>query len=238
MNIILTGFMRTGKSTVGRRLAKRLGWKFVDVDPLIEAAAKMSIPRVFAERGEPVFRRLERRAIGRAVHAQDQVIATGGGAFVDAQSRAKLRVSGPVVCLTARPQVILARIGRRLEARPLLCGAANPLSRIRALLGRRAAVYGQADMTVDTSSLSIDEVVERIWTKLSPRVCRSWRYFLDHVGELSPRYGGKYVVVVDDRIVGSGDTQLAAYQHAESRLAKKDAGIYYIPLPEESLTAL
>ena len=238
MNIILTGFMGTGKSTVGRRLAKRLGWTFVDVDRLIESSAKMPILRIFAERGEPVFRRLERRAIGRAIHAQHQVIATGGGAFVDAQSRAKLRVSGPVVCLTARPQVILTRIGRRLEARPLLSGASNPLSRIRALLNQRAAAYAQADLTVDTSSLSIDEVVERLWAKLSPCVCRSWRYFLDHVGELSGRYGGKYVVVADERIVGSGQTQLEAYRHAAPRLAHKDAGIYYIPLPEESLTAL
>lgn len=238
MNIILTGFMGTGKSTVGKRLAKRLGWTFVDVDQLVEAVAKMPIARIFAERGEAVFRRLERRAIGRVIRAQEQVIATGGGAFVDPQSRAKLRVSGPVVCLTAKPQVILDRVGRRLDARPLLAGVANPLSRIRALLAQRAAAYGQADITIDTSSLSTDEVVERIWAKVSPCLCRSWRYFLDHVGELSGRYGGKYVVVVDDRIMGSGDTQLAAYQHAASRLANKDAGIYYIPLPEESLTAL
>ena len=238
MNIILTGFMGTGKSTAGRRLAKRLGWTFVDVDRLIETSARMPIARIFAERGEAVFRRLERRAINRIVHGREQVIATGGGAFVDPQSRAKLRVSGPVVCLTARPQVILARVGRRLDARPLLAGSPSPLGRIRALLAQRAAAYAHADLTIDTSSLSIDEVAERIWAKLSPCLCRSWRYFLDHVGELSERYGGKYVVVVDDRVVGSGQTQLAAYQRAESRLAKKEAGIYYIPLPEESLTAL
>lgn len=238
MNIILTGFMGTGKSTVGRRLAKRLGWTFVDVDRLIETSARMSVARIFAERGEAIFRRLERRAIGRVIRGHEQVIATGGGAFVDPQSRAKLRVSGPVVCLTARPQVILARVGRRLDARPLLVGHANPVARIRALLAQRAAAYAHADLTMDTSSLSPDEIVERIWAKLSPCLCRSWRYFLDHVGELSGRYGGKYVVVVDDRIMGSGDTQLAAYQHAASRLANKDAGIYYIPLPEESLTAL
>ena len=238
MNIILTGFMGTGKSTVGKRLAKRLSWTFVDVDRLIETSAKMPVARIFAERGEAVFRRLERRAIGRVIRAHEQVIATGGGAFVDAQSRAKLRVSGPVICLTARPQVILARVGRRLDARPLLVGHPSPLGRIRALLAQRAAAYAHADLTIDTSSLSVDEAVERVWEKLSPCLCRSWRYFLDHVGELSERYSGKYVVVVDDHIVGSGDTQLAAYQRAESRLAKKDAGIYYIPLPEESLTAL
>ncbi len=106
------------------------------------------------------------------------------------------------------------------------------------MLAKRAAAYAHADLTMDASSLSPDDIVERIWAKLSPCLCKSWRYFLDHVGELSERYGGKYVVVVDDRIVGSGETQLAAYQHAAPRLARKDAGIYYLPLPEESLTAL
>jgi shikimate kinase len=238
MNIILTGFMGTGKSSVGKRLAKRLGWEFVDVDRLIEAGARMPIARIFAERGEPVFRRLERRAIARAAKGDRQVIATGGGAFVNPESRARLRLTGPVICLTAKPQVILGRIGKRVDARPLLAGRAGPLARIRALLARRAPAYAHADLTIDTSALSVDEVVERIWETLSSSLCQSWRYFLDHVQQLSGRYGGKYVVVANDRILGSGDTQLAAYRHAARRLADKDAGIYYIPLPEESLTAL
>jgi shikimate kinase len=238
MNIILTGFMGTGKSTVGKRLAKRLGWNFVDVDREIEARAGMPIARIFAERGEPVFRRLERRAVTRAAKGTEQVIATGGGAFVNPVSRATLRLAGPVICLTAKPQVIFARVGKRADARPLLAGHGSPLARIRLLLARRAAAYAQADLTVDTSNLSIDEVVERIWDTLSSSLCRSWRYFLDHVEQLSGRYGGKYVVVAQDRILASGDTQLEAFRHAGRRLADKDAGIYYIPLPEESLTAL
>lgn len=237
MNIILTGFMGTGKTTVGRRLAKRLGWKFVDVDQLVEAGAKMPIARVFADRGEAVFRRLERRYISRVVRNRDQVIATGGGAFVDPSSRAQLRVSGPVVCLAAKPRVILSRVGRRIEARPLLRGA-NPLLSIRALLSRRASAYAQADLTIDTSELSIDDVVQRLWDQLSPYLCKSWRYLSEHAGTLAGRYGGKYVVVADGRIVASGDTQLEAYQNACQHLPqKRDVGIYYIPLPEESLTA-
>ena len=237
MNIILTGFMGTGKTSVGKRLAKRLGWRFIDLDQLIEAAAGMPITRIFAERGEAVFRRLERRCIGRVIHGQQQVIATGGGAVLDPQNRARLRVSGPVVCLTARPQAIVERIGRRLDARPLLRGHANPLPRIRHLLQRRAKAYALADVTIDTTNLSVDEVAERVWAQVSPGLCRSWQYLLDHTGQLSQRYGGKYVVVVDDRIVASGETQFKAYQNA--RLVKsREAGIYYIPLPEESLTAL
>lgn len=239
MNIVLTGFMGTGKTAVGKRLAKRLGWRFVDVDQLIEAAAKMPIARIFAERGEAVFRRLERRAINRVIHAHQQVIATGGGAFVDPQNRARLRASGPVICLTARPRTILARVGHKAQTRPLLAGHADPLSRIRTLLGQRARAYAQADLVIDTSELSVDEVMERLWGELSPRLCRSWQYLLEHSSALAQRYAGKYIVVVENRILASGQTQLEAYQNASSRLTeKREAGIYYIPLPEESLTAL
>lgn len=244
MNIILTGFMGTGKTVVGRRLAKRFGWRFVDLDQLIETTAKMPIPRIFAERGEAVFRRLERRCISRVVHERQQVIATGGGAFVNPESRARLRVSGPVVCLTARPQAILARVGRRLAARPMLAGHGSPLARIRVLLSQRTRAYAQADLTIDTSDLTVEDVVDRLWDKLSPCLCPSWQYLLDHAEELAARYGGKYIVVVEHRIVGSGETQLEAYQNAhlppsaQRVMERRHAGIYYIPLPEESLTAL
>jgi shikimate kinase len=239
MNIILTGFMGTGKTSVGKRLARRMGWRFVDVDRLIEASAKMSIPGIFAQRGEAVFRRLERRWISRIIHGRHQVIATGGGAFVDPQSRARLRLSGPVVCLTATPQAVLARVGRRLASRPLLAEGRDPLARIRALLRLRAAAYAKADLTIDTTHLAVEEVVERLWKELAPYLCRSWQYVQEHTLELAHRYGGKYIVVVDDQVVATGQTQLEAYHNAPHRLTeKRDAGIFYIPLPEESLTAL
>jgi shikimate kinase len=239
MNIILTGFMGTGKTAVGKRLAKRLGWKFVDVDALIEAKSGMPIAQLFVERGEPVFRRLERRIIGGVARGDRQVIATGGGAVVDPKNRERMRARGLVVCLTARPQTILARVGHRLAARPMLAGTSTPLARVRALLGQRARAYAQADLTLDTSGLSVDEVAERLWAQLSPCLCQSWQYLRDHAGRLAQRYGGKYVVAVGDRIIGCGDTQLEAYQKTRPRLAEQEgAGIYYIPLPEESLTAL
>ncbi len=248
MNIILTGFMGTGKTSVGKRLAKRFGWTFVDVDQLIETSAQMSIAQLFAKRGEAVFRRLERRHISRAVRGSEQVIATGGGAFIDAENRARLRLSGPVICLSATPQAILARVGRRITTRPLLQGSKNPLARIQALLRQRARAYRQADLTLDTSALTIQEVVDRLWQQLSPCICKSWQYLRRHAHELTHRYGGKYVMVVDDRIVATGDTHLAAYQNAHrrrdssrhvlQRLIRREAGIYYIPLLEESRTAL
>jgi len=238
MNIILTGFMGTGKTAVGKKLAKRLGWKFVDVDELIERSAKIPIAKIFSEHGEAVFRRLERRHILRAIHRRHQVIATGGGAVLDPQNRFRLRASGPVVCLTAKPQTIVNRVGKKSHIRPLLHGGKTPLLRIKTLLAQRAKFYGQADLTIDTSTLSVDDVVERLWQKLSPCLCKSWQYLLERAPGLSQRYGGKYIVVVDDRIVGSGVTQLEAYQNASQHLREKpDAGIYYIPLREESLTA-
>jgi shikimate kinase len=239
MNIVLIGFMGTGKTAVGKRLAKRLGWKFVDVDALIEASAKMPIAKIFSERGEAVFRRLERRLISRVAHGRQQVIATGGGAFVNPKNRSLLRASGTVICLTAKPSVILKRVSHKLKSLPMLAGAAKPLTRIHTLLEQRAPAYAQADLTIDTSRLSVEDIVERLWQQLSPCVCKSWQYLLEHAPELSVRYGGKYIVVVENRIVASGDTQLEAYQHAPPQLVqKREAGIYYIPLPEESLTAL
>lgn len=255
MNITLTGFMGTGKTAVGKRLAKRLDWRFVDIDALIEAGACMPIAKIFAERGEQVFRRLERRHISRIIRGDRQVIATGGGAFIDAQNRARLRVSGPVICLTARPQTILNRVKGKIALRPLLAGSANPLVRVRTLLHERQRAYAQADLTVDTTALSVEDVVDRLWEKLSPCLCKSWQYLLAHSKELAQRYGGKYIVVVENRIIASGETQLKAYHNAclprptgkvddaRRRQApthltnKQDAGIYYIPLPEESLTA-
>jgi shikimate kinase len=239
MNITLVGFMGTGKTSAGRRLARRLGWRFVDLDRLIEEAAHKPIAQIFTEHGEPVFRRLERRFVRRAVQGRHQVIATGGGAILDPQNRSRLRASGPVICLTAKPRAILARVGRRLAARPLLSRAADPLARIRALMHERAPAYAKADWTLDTTDLSVEEVVERLWERLSPCLCQSWQYLLDHMHELAPRYGGKYVVVVENRIIASGDSQLEAYRNAPHRLTeKREAGIYYIPLPAESVTAL
>lgn len=238
MNITLTGFMGTGKTAVGKRLAKRLGWRFVDVDELIEACSKLSVARIFQKHGESVFRRLERRCISQVVRGKQQVIATGGGAFIDSHNRAQLRVSGPVICLNARPQVILSRIGNKLSERPLLADSPNPLAKIRALLSHRAHDYAQADATIDTSNLTVDEVVDRIDAILSPCLCKSWDYFLSHVDVLSQRYGGKYVAVADKTIIASGQTQLEAFKKAKARLTEhRELGIYYIPLAEEALTA-
>lgn len=163
-NIILTGFMGTGKSTVGKTVADRLGWPFIDTDVLIEEETQMTIPTIFAERGEPYFRALERAMIARVCLGAGQVIATGGGAMTSEENVRVLKENGAVICLTAQPEVILSRVQSNTN-RPLLQGEA-PLTKITRLLNARAGAYEKADFTVDTSSLTVNEVVETICAQL------------------------------------------------------------------------
>ncbi len=169
VKVILTGFMGTGKTAVGQRLAQRLGGAFVDTDALIESAEGQTIERLFAERGEAYFRAAERRAVEAAVAIAGGVIATGGGAIVDEENFRRLHGAGPIVCLSASPEVILTRVRADGVARPLLAGA-DPAARLRKLLAQRAAAYAKADFSVDTSAIDIETVVERIVGFLA-----SWR---------------------------------------------------------------
>src|SRR5262245_962325 len=111
--------MATGKTEVGRRLARLVDRPFMDIDALVEAAAGHSVAEIFAREGEPRFRSLERAAVERACEVPDAVIATGGGTLLDAENRRRLAAAGPIVCLTARPEAILRRVGDP-GSRPLL----------------------------------------------------------------------------------------------------------------------
>ncbi len=159
--IVLTGFMGTGKTEVGRRLARLLGRPFVDTDDLVEAAAGRSVADIFTAEGEPRFRALEREAVERACGVPEAVIATGGGTILDPENRRRLAAAGPIVCLAARPEVILRRV-RNPASRPLLATAPDRAGRVEALLAARASTYALASHTVDTSGLTVDEVVERV----------------------------------------------------------------------------
>jgi len=161
--LILTGFMGTGKTEVGRRLARATSRAFVDTDNLVEVAAGRSIADIFAAEGETRFRELEREAVRQAVAVPDAVVATGGGALLDPESRRVLLAAGPVVCLTAAPEEILRRVGAGGE-RPLLAGEtpAERLAAIRALLDARDASYRMATHRIDTTGRSIDDVVGEI----------------------------------------------------------------------------
>ena len=159
-NIIVTGFMGTGKSAVGNLLAQRLQREFIDTDTLIEHAAGQPIARIFAEKGETYFRELEKQMIRQVCQKQEIVIATGGGAIVNVDNATCLKESGTVICLTASPETIVQRVQGNKD-RPLLQGE-EPLMKIRSLLTARAEAYAQADITIDTSALNPSEVVEVI----------------------------------------------------------------------------
>jgi shikimate kinase len=158
-NIALTGFMAVGKTHVGRKLARRLGWRFVDVDRAIERDEACKVQEIFRRDGEARFRVLEKQKLREILAKERQVIATGGGAVMDEENLALLKEKALLVCLTAKPETILGRV--RGGKRPLL-DVADREPRVRELMNRRAPVYAQAHATIDTENLSIDQVVEQV----------------------------------------------------------------------------
>ena len=165
--VILTGFMATGKTQVGRKLAALVGAPFFDTDALVESETGRTIADVFARDGEPRFRALERAAVERACGVEDAVVATGGGTLLDPENRRRLAAAGPVVCLTATPEELLRRVGGGAD-RPLLSGG-DRLGRIRELLAARAEAYASATHTIDTTGLGVDDVVARVQSLVAGR---------------------------------------------------------------------
>lgn len=167
-SIVLVGMMGAGKSSVGRRLAARLAIPFVDADAEIEQAAVMSIAEIFESHGEPYFRAGEVRVIARLLEHGPQVLATGGGAFINAQTRANIRAKGISVWLKADLDVLTRRLKRRSD-RPLL-KTSDPVATLVNLLAEREPIYGEADFTVvsrDTShEIIVDEIVAGVCGKL------------------------------------------------------------------------
>ena len=164
--VVLVGFMGTGKTAVARVLARRLGTEVVDTDALVTAEAGKPISRIFAEDGEPAFRRMETRVLEKLAAASDtpraNVIATGGGIVLKQRNWTLLRALGDVVCLSARPSTILDRVGTA-DDRPLLAGSREEvLARINALQGRRTQAYAQADWICPTDGLTPEQVAGRI----------------------------------------------------------------------------
>lgn len=159
-NIYLVGFMATGKTSVGKELAKRKKLQFIDLDELIEFKEKRTIADIFAKNGEPYFRRLEKAALKEASKEKNFVVACGGGIVLDKDNIRTMKESGIIICLTASPAVILKRASA-YRHRPLL-NVSNPRKQIELLLKLRSPYYAQADKAIDTSSLSIKETVEKI----------------------------------------------------------------------------
>jgi 3-dehydroquinate synthase len=159
-NIILTGFMGTGKTTVGRLVAERLARPFLDMDGWIVSAAGRSIPQIFAEEGEAEFRRLESQACLALGEGRPKVIATGGGTMLRAENRAALEQAGIVICLEASTDAILERVGMGND-RPML-GDGDRKARIAELLDQRTAAYALAPHHIDTTGLTAEVVADRV----------------------------------------------------------------------------
>ncbi len=152
--------MGTGKSATGRRLAKRLGAEFVDMDQVIEKEAGMTISEIFDRFGEPYFRRLEKEAVCSLAGSDGKVIATGGGVVLDPENIQTLKKIGSVICLTATAETIYERV-RYKSHRPLL-QVADPVGRIMELLKERQPHYAMADYHIPTDGETVAEIVDKI----------------------------------------------------------------------------
>ena len=159
-NIYLVGFMATGKTSVGLALAKRLNKEFLDLDDLIEEKTGKRINEIFKEKGEPYFRKLEKEALKEVAQKKDLVIGCGGGLVVDPGNLSLLKETGTVICLSAAVDKILFR-SKGTDQRPLL-NVSDPKVKVIELLVKRGPFYKKAHFTIDTTDLTVEQVVDKI----------------------------------------------------------------------------
>ncbi|MCD6317744.1 3-dehydroquinate synthase [Candidatus Aerophobetes bacterium] len=213
MNIVLVGFMGTGKSRIGKLLARRLGMEYLDTDEIIEKRERKSIYQIFKEEGEDYFRKVESEVVEKVAKLNGYVIATGGGVVLKQVNVNFLRKKGFIICLTAEPQIIWQRV-KHNNQRPLLSGFSNPREKVRKLLNRRAPFYSKADITIDTSYLSEEKVVDKIVNSLPKERIqvnlgyRSYPIFIgsniDEVGVIAKGFNlSKRILIVSDTRVWS-----------------------------------
>ena len=164
-SVVLVGLMGAGKSTIGKRVAQMLGVNFIDADTEIETVSRMTIPELFERYGEPEFRDLERRVIRRILRTGPKVLATGGGAFMNEQTRRAIARAGVSVWLKAELDVLMERVGRKSN-RPLL-KTADPRATMQALMDQRYPVYSQSDITIisreEKKEVMAGEVVDALY---------------------------------------------------------------------------
>lgn len=166
-NIVLTGFMGAGKSSAGKKLAERLEMQVVDTDELIERRAGMKISEIFSRYGEPHFRELEKEVVEEVSKLENHVIITGGGVVLKKENMQNLRRNGVIIYLHAEPEIVYQRVRNEVH-RPLL-QVANPMEKIKELLEFRAPFYADNDFAIDTSNLSVEQVVEEILKKIESK---------------------------------------------------------------------
>jgi len=169
--IFLIGFMGSGKTTVGRLLADRLGWAFADLDERIAGLAGTTIPEIFAREGEPAFRRREAEALARAAAERRVVLATGGGAACNDANLTLMLKAGHVAALVVSPAEAVRRAGA-VSGRPLLDGAADPVTAAATLLAARQPFYDRAHWRVETEGRPPAQVADEIATLVASRAGR------------------------------------------------------------------
>lgn len=172
-SIVLVGLMGCGKSSVGKRLAAKLGMQFIDADEEIEKVAAKSISEIFADQGEDFFRDRERKVIGRLLSNGPQILATGGGAYMNADTRLAIREMGISVWLRAELAVLMRRVGKR-DTRPLL-KIGNPEATMRKLMDARYPVYAESEITVESRDEPHEIIVTEIVNRLAGVVKRPVR---------------------------------------------------------------
>jgi len=163
-NIILTGFMGTGKTAIGRKLSMLLNMELIDVDTEIEKSQQMTIGEIFKQFGEPRFREIETEMIQKLSERKDVIISTGGGAVLKEENMDALRKQGIIICLMASPQTILKRTSHNSN-RPLL-KVEDPFEKIKELLNFRKPFYEKADILIDTEDKTPLQIAEEIIDKI------------------------------------------------------------------------
>lgn len=159
-NIVLIGFMGTGKTAVAKEVSKKFGMKYISTDDIIEEIEKIKISNIFSEKGEDYFRKVEKRVIKDISEMENVVVDAGGGVSIDPENIENLKKKGTIVCLFAAPEVILERTKKNAD-RPLL-NVSDPLAKIKELLEKRKPFYKRADHHISTSKMSLEGVVGEI----------------------------------------------------------------------------
>ena len=170
-NLVFVGLMGAGKSSIGRLVAQELKLSFIDTDHEIERVSSMTIPELFAAYGEQEFRALETRVIERLLKGEPRVISTGGGAFINANTRAEIKQCGLSVWLKAELDVLWERVSKR-DGRPLL-KTANPKQTLENLMNERYPVYAEADLTVMSRNVRKDVIVRDVLDAIAGSVAKS-----------------------------------------------------------------
>jgi shikimate kinase len=163
--IFLVGFMASGKTTVGRLLADRLGWGFADLDELVTRAAGRAVPEIFAAEGEAGFRRRESAAVSEAAGRRRTVIATGGGAACREENLSAMLAAGRVIALVVSPQEAIRRVGGA-SGRPLLDGKTDPVGEAQRLLEARRPFYDRAHLRFETDGRTPTEIADALLDEL------------------------------------------------------------------------